>query len=67
MPYLLENNMLTTQQKELIEKKIAEWKEVISPKDLTLIYVGVGVLIVLIVTIFLLRKKNGSKETQSNN
>jgi predicted nuclease with TOPRIM domain len=67
MPYLLENNMLTTQQKELIEKKIAEWKEVISPKDLTLIYVGVGVLIVLIVTIFLLRKKNGSKETQINN
>lgn len=67
MPYLLENNMLTTQQKEMIEKKIAEWKETISPKDLTLIYVGVGVLIVLIVTFFLLRKKNGTKGVQNTN
>lgn len=67
MPYLLENNMLTTQQKEIIEKKIAEWKEVISPKDLTLIYVGAGVLIVLIVAFFLLRKKNGTKGVQNTN
>lgn len=67
MPYLLENNMLTNQQKEMIEKKIAEWKETISPKDLTLIYVGVGVLIVLIVTFFLLRKKNGTKGVQNTN
>lgn len=65
MPYLLENNMLTNQQKGMIEKKIAEWKETISPKDLTLIYVGVGVLIVLIVTFFLLRKKNGTRAVQS--
>lgn len=65
MPYLLENNLLTTQQKEMVEKKIAEWKETISAKDLTLIYVGVGVLIVLIVTFFLLRKKNGTKAVQS--
>ncbi|WP_290665038.1 hypothetical protein, partial [Ignavibacterium sp.] len=35
MPYLLENNLLSSQQKDLIEKKIAEWKEVISPKNLT--------------------------------
>lgn len=67
MPYLLENNMITLQQKEIIEKKIAEWKEVISPKDLTLLYVGVGVLIVLIVAFFLLRKKNGSKAVQNTN
>lgn len=67
MPYLLENNMLTTQQKEMIEKKISEWKEIISPKDLTLIYIGVGVLIVLIAAFFLLRKKNGTKGVQSTN
>lgn len=67
MPYLLENNMITSQQKEMIEKKITEWKEVISPKDLTLLYVGVGVLIVLIVAFFLLRKKNGSKTVQNTN
>ncbi|MFN3872478.1 MAG: hypothetical protein ACK4R9_05720 [Ignavibacterium sp.] len=67
MPYLLENNMITAQQKEIIEKKIAEWKEVISPKDLTLLYVGIGVLIVLIVAFFLLRKKNGSKPVQNSN
>ncbi len=67
MPYLLENNMITAQQKEIIEKKISEWKEVISPKDLTLLYVGVGVLIVLIVAFFLLRKKNGSKPAQNTN
>jgi uncharacterized membrane protein YvbJ len=62
---LLENNLLSSQQKDLIEKKIAEWKEVISPKNLTLIYVGVGILIVLIVAFFLLRKKNGSKPVES--
>lgn len=67
MPYLLENNMISSQQKEIIEKKIAEWKEVISPKDLTLIYVGVGILIVLIAAFFLLRKKNGSKAAQDAN
>lgn len=67
LPYLLENNMLTTQQKEMIEKKISEWKETISPKDLTLIYVGVGILIVLIVTFFLLRNKNGTRGVQSAN
>lgn len=67
MPYLLENNMLTAQQKEIIEKKITEWKEAISPKDLTLIYVGAGVLIVLIVAFFLLRKKNGAKGVQNTN
>ncbi len=67
MPYLLENNMITSQQKEIIEKKIAEWKEVISPKDLTLIYVGVGILIVLIAAFYLLRKKNGSKAAQDAN
>lgn len=65
MPYLLDNNMLTAQQKEIIEKKIAEWKETISPRDYTLIYVVVGILIVVIVTIFLLRKKNGTKNIQN--
>ena len=59
MPYLLENKLLSVQQKDQIEKKIAEWKSVVSPKDLTWIYalIGLGVVFIAGLIIFLKKKK----------
>ncbi len=59
MPYLLENKLLSMQQKNQIEKKIAEWKSIVSPKDLTWVYVliGLGVVFIVGLIIFLKKKK----------
>jgi len=35
MPYLLEHKLLTAQQKNEIEKKLADWKSIVAPKDNT--------------------------------
>lgn len=58
MPYLLENNLLTNEQKETIEKKISEWKSVVFPVDLTWLYGLLAfVVIVGLVVLFLKKKK----------
>ena len=59
MPYLLENKLLSIQQKDQIEKKIADWKSVVSPKDLIWVYVliGLGVVFIVGLIIFLKKKK----------
>ena len=60
MPYLLDNNLLTAQQKDTIEKKLSEWKSIVSPQDNMLYYIlgGVGALILIGLFVFLLKKKN---------
>ncbi|MEO8232318.1 MAG: hypothetical protein ABI638_08540 [Ignavibacteriota bacterium] len=60
MPYLLDNNLLTAQQKDTIEKKLAEWKSIISPQNNMLYYIlgAIGALILIGLIIFLLKKKN---------
>ena len=59
MPYLIENKLLSTQQKDVIEKKIAEWKSVVSPQDRTWIYalIGLGVVFIIGIILFLKKKK----------
>jgi hypothetical protein len=59
MPYLIQNKLLSTQQKDAIEKKIAEWKSIVSPQDHTLLYVliGLGFVFIVILIIFLKKKK----------
>lgn len=39
MPYLLDNNLLTAQQKDTIENKLAEWKSIVSPHNNMLYYI----------------------------
>jgi hypothetical protein len=60
MPYLIENKLLSTQKKDVIEKKIAEWKSVVSPQDRTWLYAlfGLGVVFIVILIIFLKKKKS---------
>ena len=67
MPYLLENNLLSVKQKAMIEKKIADWKSVVSPKDYKLIYMlaGLGIVLIALLIFFLLRKKSTPKAEQT--
>ena len=68
MPYLLENKLLSTQQKDQIESKISEWKSVVSPQNNNLLYIAIGLAIVFIVgVIIFLRKKKPSKDVISEN
>ena len=65
MPYLLDNNLLAVEQKDAIEKKLAEWKSVVSPQDLTWLYAVIGLAVVFIIAlIIILRKKKTAADIQ---
>jgi len=57
MPYLLEHKLLTAQQKNEIEKKLADWKSIVAPKDNTWLYAVIGLAVVFIVALFFILKK----------
>ncbi len=66
MPYLLDNKLLAVEQKDAIEKKLSEWKSIVSPQDLTWLYAVVGLALVFIVAlIFILKKKKTPTDTTS--
>jgi hypothetical protein len=63
MPYLIDNKLLSTQQKDAIEKKIAEWKSVVAPQSYTWLYAVVALAVVFIVIlVIILRKKKPLKD-----
>lgn len=64
MPYLLDNNLLTAQQKDTIEKKISEWKSIVSPQNNMIYYVlgTVGALIMIGLIVFLFKKKSNPED-----
>ncbi|HQJ47087.1 MAG TPA: LPXTG cell wall anchor domain-containing protein, partial [Ignavibacteriaceae bacterium] len=63
MPYLLNSKLLTTAQKDEIEKKISEWKAAITPKDNMWLYAVIGLAVLFVVALFfILRKKNVTPE-----
>jgi hypothetical protein len=65
MPYLIDNKLLATEQKDAIEKKISEWKSVVSPQNLTWLYAVAGLAIVFIIgLVILLRKKKTPTENK---
>ncbi len=66
MPYLIDNKLLSTQQKDAIEKKIADWKSVVAPQSYTWLYAVIGLAIVFIVILaIILRKKKPLKDDPS--
>jgi hypothetical protein len=68
LPYLIDNKMLTAQQKSLIESKISEWKAVVFPRDITWVYYAAAALVVILIGFFVLKrkpKKKGSTEEAS--
>jgi len=61
MPYLIDNKMITTEQKEQIDKKISEWKDLVAPSYNIWIYIlSAVVLIIIIVFAFMKLKKKGN-------
>lgn len=57
IPFLIDNNLLTTEQKDEIEKKIAEWKSIVHPQNLTWIYLLAGAIVIVAIASLLFRKK----------
>lgn len=57
IPFLIDNNLLTTEQKDEIEKKIAEWKSIVHPQNLTWIYLLAGAIVIVALASLLFRKK----------
>lgn len=66
MPYLLDNKLLAVEQKDAIEKKLSEWKSIVSPQNYTWLYAVVGLAVVFIIAlIFILKKKKTPTDTAS--
>jgi hypothetical protein len=66
MPYLLDNKLLSVEQKDAVEKKLSEWKSIVSPQDYTWLYAVVGLAVVfIIVLVFILKKKKTPTDTAS--
>ncbi len=57
MPYLLDNKLLTVEQKDAVEKKLLEWKSIVSPLSYTWLYAVAGLAVVFIVALVLILKK----------
>jgi hypothetical protein len=66
MPYVLDNKLLAVEQKDAVEKKLSEWKSIVSPQDYTWLYAVVGLAVVfIIVLVFILKKKKTPTDTAS--
>lgn len=57
IPYLIDNNLLTVEQKDTIEKQISEWKSTLYPPNLTWLYVLLAVIILATGGYFIMRRK----------
>ncbi len=64
MPYLIDNKILSVEQKNQIDQKISEWKDLVAPSVSIWVYIVVAtVLIIIIVFVFLkLKKKNNNSQ-----
>jgi hypothetical protein len=70
MPYLIDNNLLTIDQKNLIDKKISEWKSVVKPTDITWLYAIVALVVIILLVLFIIKRKktvNNSPPMQNTN
>lgn len=66
MPYLLDNKLLAVEQKDAVEKKLSEWKSIVSPQDYTWLYAVLGLAVIFIIAlIFILKKKKTPTDTAS--
>lgn len=60
IPMLIDNEMLTTAQKDSIEAGIARWQKVVAPPSFAWIYILVGVVVIMLFLLFF-KKKDKSK------
>jgi hypothetical protein len=58
--------LLAVEQKDAVEKKLSEWKSIVSPQDLTWLYAVIGLAVVFIIAlVFILKKKKTPTDTAS--
>ena len=57
VPILIENNMMTTANKDSIEKRISIWKEKAASGRTNLIYIALGVVIFALIVLLILKGK----------
>jgi hypothetical protein len=65
IPYLLSNKLLTSNDNEKIEAKIAEWKNAVTQNNYTWLYIILGVLAVIIIIVVLVRTSQSRKNKVS--
>ena len=59
IPFLIENEMLTTEQKASIENKITDWQNKLMPSSFAWIYILVIAIAVVFIFIIILKRKKG--------
>ena len=66
VPYLIDNNMLTTAQKDTIENHISLWKSEVSPEGFKWIYLIIALIIIIIAVLFVIKRSKDIKNKKTN-
>ncbi len=63
IPILIENNMMTEENKDSIEARIAVWKEKLSPPSkFNWVYIVGGIIIITLALVYFMKSKNKQKK-----
>jgi S-adenosylmethionine/arginine decarboxylase-like enzyme len=57
IPILVENKMMSTANKDSIEKRIGIWKDKVAPAKTNVIYIGLGAVIFILIVLLILKGK----------
>jgi len=64
MPYLIDNKMITSEQKDQIDKKISEWKDLVAPSYSIWTYILSAVVLIIIIVFAFMKLKKKSNNTK---
>ncbi len=65
IPYLLDNKMITVEQKNQIDQKITEWKDIVATSMSIWIYVAVGAVLIVIIVLVMMKMKKKSNDSEA--
>ncbi len=57
VPFLIDNKMLSEDQKDSIDNKISQWKDEVNPGGFNWLYLIIGVLVIVVVVMFFVKRK----------
>jgi hypothetical protein len=57
IPILIENKMMSTANKDSIEKRIGIWKDKVAPAKTNVVYIGLGAVIFILIVLLILKSK----------
>lgn len=64
MPYLVDNKMITDEQKNQIDQKISEWKDLVAPSVSIWIYIIIITVLIIIIVFIILKLKKKSNQLE---